>query len=119
MLVITIIVNDTAIRLGGVEHAIPKSFLTNNSTFISALKGHFSNELYNYTADERKVALCPLHCADCVYCERMEPFLVKFSKLLYLEIYLMKINTLAPMAYIKKNTSQGAGGFQIFQKSFI
>lgn len=74
MLIITIIVNDTVMRLGGVEHAIPKSFLPNNSTFISALKGHFSSDLYNYTADKRKVALYPLHCADSVYHERMETF---------------------------------------------
>lgn len=80
MLVITVIVNDTATILGGVEHAIPKSFLPNNWTFISALKGHFSNDLYNYTADEREVALYPLPCADCVYQERMEPFFSKIFK---------------------------------------
>lgn len=34
--VITMIVNDTAIKLGGVEHAPPTSFLPNNSSVISA-----------------------------------------------------------------------------------
>lgn len=92
----------------------------NNSTLISALKGHFSSGLYNYMGNERKVALYPLHCADCALQNRTEPFSVQFLKMPGWPGDLPNKNQCPCSDGIhEKQTSQGTEDFQAFQNSFL